>query len=233
MRGWFITGTDTGVGKTLVAEVFLTALVRAGLKAAGMKPVASGCRATPEGLRNEDAERLMAASAVPFAYEDINPYAFAPPVAPHLAAAAAGVEIRLENILERFERLRSQADYLVVEGAGGWYVPLGSSLTMADLARALDLPVILVVGMRLGCLNHAMLTAQAIRHSGCTLGGWVANRIDPQMLLARENVEALCGRLEAPLIAEFPYLDGGDPTRAAEAVDLERLTKILSQIRAE
>ncbi len=228
MYGWFITGTDTGVGKTVAAQALLARLARAGFRAAGMKPVASGCRQTPQGLRNEDAERLLDASSVPLSYEEVNPYAFAPPVAPHLAASADGVEIRLENILELFYQLRARADCVVVEGAGGWYVPLGSALTMADLARALGLPVILVVGLRLGCLNHALLTAQAVRASGCTLAGWVANHLDPEMALARENIETLRTRLDAPLIAEFPHQQLGQAAPLAEAFALDELIKITS-----
>jgi dethiobiotin synthetase len=226
MPGWFVTGTDTGVGKTLFAVSLLAGLARAGFKAAGMKPVASGCRETPEGLRNEDAERLMAASSVPLAYEEINPYALAPPVAPHLAAAAAGIEISLENILEHFDRLRARAEFVVVEGAGGWFVPLGPTLTMADLARALGLPVILVVGLRLGCLNHALLTAEAIGRMGCPLAGWVANRIDPEMMLVEQNIETLRERLAAPLIAELPYLERGHFSAVMTHRDVERLIKI-------
>lgn len=233
MAGWFITGTDTGVGKTLAAQALLVRLVRSGFKAAGMKPVASGCRATPQGLRNEDAERLLGASSVPLSYDEVNPYAFAPPVAPHLAARAAGVEIRLENILEHFYRLQGRADYVVVEGAGGWYVPLGPTLTMADLARALGLPVILVVGLRLGCLNHALLTAQAVRASGCVLAGWVANRLDPEMALVQENIETLRGRLEAPHIAEFPYRESGHVASLEETFALDELIKITPQSLVE
>lgn len=227
MRGWFITGTDTGVGKTVAAQALLVRLARAGFRVAGMKPVASGCRQTPQGLRNEDAERLLHASSVPLTYNEVNPYAFAPPVAPHLAARAAGIEIRLENILEHFYRLQARADWVVVEGAGGWYVPLGPALTMADLARALGLPVILVVGLRLGCLNHALLTAQAVRASGCALAGWVANRIDPNMELVMENIEALRARLDAPLLAEFPYRGSMQAWSLGEADALnELITKV-------
>ena len=205
--GWFITGTDTGVGKTLVAQTLLTALARQDLRAVGMKPVASGCQPTPNGLRCADAEQLIISSGVAADYADVNPYAFAPPVAPSLAAQAAGVEIRLEKIIAHFERLRRLAPWVVVEGVGGWLVPLGPGLTMAQVAQALRLPVILVVGMRLGCLNHALLTAQAIRQQGVPLAGWVANRIDPDMLWPEKNEAALCDCLDAPMLATFPCLN--------------------------
>jgi dethiobiotin synthetase len=205
VRGWFITGTDTGVGKTRIARMLLEALARANRRAVGMKPVASGCRETAAGLRSEDAEQLLAASGAPADYADVNPYAFAPACAPHLAARESGVEIRPEKILECFRRLARQAPWVVVEGVGGWMVPLGERLTLADVARALRLPVILVVGMRLGCLNHALLTAAAIRREGVPLAGWIANRIDPDMTRLDENMAALAERIDAPMLAAFPF----------------------------
>jgi dethiobiotin synthetase len=212
--GWFITGTDTGVGKTRVAAMLLEALARARQPAVGMKPVASGCRETGVGLRSEDAERLLAASGVAADYADVNPYAFAPACAPHLAAREAGVEIRPEKILECFRRLARRAPWVVVEGVGGWMVPLGERLTLADVARVLRLPVVLVVGMRLGCLNHALLTAAAIRRDGVPLAGWIANQIDPAMTRLDENINALRERIGAPLLAAFPFRqhpDDGPP----------------------
>ena len=223
MGGWFITGTDTGVGKTRIARLLLEALARAGQRAAGMKPVASGCRATSEGLRSEDAESLRAASGVAADYADVNPYAFAPAVAPHIAAREGGVEIRLEKILECFQRLQRQAPWLVIEGVGGWMAPLGESLTVADVARALRLPVILVVGLRLGCLNHALLTASAIRQAGVPFAGWIANRIDPAMTRAEENIAALEERLTAPRLASFPYQPPGNGDAGRPAFPLEKI----------
>lgn len=207
--GWFITGTDTGVGKTRIACLLLEALARAGRRAVGMKPVASGCRETAAGLRSEDAERLLAVSDVAVDYAEVNPYAFVPAMAPHLAAHESGMEIRSEVILESFQRLRQKAPWLVVEGVGGWMVPLGEHLTMADVARAMRLPVILVVGLRLGCLNHALLTASAIRREGVPLAGWIANQIDPAMTHVDQNIAALNERIEAPLLARFPYQSPG------------------------
>jgi dethiobiotin synthetase len=207
--GWFITGTDTGVGKTRIACLLLEALAREGRCAIGMKPVASGCRETAAGLRSEDAQSLLAVSGVSADYAEINPYAFVPAMAPHLAARETGIEIRLEKILDNFQHLRQQAPWLVVEGVGGWEVPLGEQLTMAEVARAMRLPVILVVGLRLGCLNHALLTASAIRREGVPLAGWIANQIDPAMTHVDENIAALNERIEAPLLARFPYRSPG------------------------
>lgn len=203
-NGWFVTGTDTGVGKTLFSVALLHALRGRGHPATGMKPVASGSRRTADGLRSEDAETLMAASSAAAAYEDVNPYAFEPAVAPHLAAVEP---IEIERIRMHYERLRQVAPYIVVEGVGGWAVPIGPRETMADVACALALPVILVVGLRLGCLNHALLTAQAIRARGLTLAGWVANSVDPGMRYVDENVGSLQQWLAAPLVARFPRLD--------------------------
>jgi len=204
-RGWFITGTDTGVGKTLVATGLLNSFARLDDRAIGMKPVASGCQATPAGLRHDDAVALLNASSVQAEYPEVNPYAFAPAVAPHLAAQAAGVEISLEKIRACFTRLCALADIVVVEGIGGWRVPLGRDITTVDLALSLNLPVILVVGMRLGCLNHALLTAESIRHSGLKPAGWVANQIDPAMERLQENIAALQERIPAPLLGVIPF----------------------------
>ncbi|HYA38802.1 MAG TPA: dethiobiotin synthase [Candidatus Methylomirabilis sp.] len=208
--GWFITGTDTGVGKTRVAERLLRALVRQKLQAVGMKPVASGCRLTAAGRRSEDAERLLAAGNVSAEYAEVNPYAFAPAIAPHLAAHQENLEIGLPRILETFRRLRRRADWIVVEGVGGWKVPLAERLLLTDIVRAMRLPVIVVVGMRLGCLNHALLTAEAIRHDGIPLAGWIANQIDPDMARVEENIAALESRIAAPLLARFPYETPGN-----------------------
>ncbi|HEY5682563.1 MAG TPA: dethiobiotin synthase [Sulfuricaulis sp.] len=204
-RGWFITGTDTGVGKTQVSCILLRALVGAGKSAVGMKPVASGCHATESGWRSDDALELIQAGSVSIDYADVNPYALASACAPQFAAQEMGVEIRLEKILDSFERLKEKSSWVVVEGVGGWRVPLGEVLTMADVARDMQLPVILVIGLRLGCLNHALLTVEAIRRDGLELAGWVANAIDPTMTHAQENIQALEKRLPAPLLGSFPY----------------------------
>src|SRR5690242_19975746 len=165
-KGFFITGTDTGVGKTRVAVALTRALVARGLRTAVMKPVAAGAIDTPDGPRNDDALELLGASNVAAAYEDVNPWLLATPASPHLAARADGVTIRHETIVASYWRLAAMSDVLVVEGAGGWLAPISATATMADIAEKLALPVILVVGMRLGCLNHALLTREAIRARG-------------------------------------------------------------------
>lgn len=203
--GLFVTGTDTGVGKTRAAAALLAWGTGEGLRMAGMKPVASGCRITDAGLRNDDALSLMASSSVPATYEQVNPYAFEPPVAPHLAAAAVGVAINKTRIFAAFRDLAARADRVIVEGVGGWLVPIDLAETMADVAAGLALPVVLVVGVRLGCLNHALLTAQAIRSRGLTLAGWVANAIDPQCELGDRNVDTLTALLGAPPLAVLPW----------------------------
>jgi dethiobiotin synthetase len=195
-RGIFVTGTDTGVGKTLVAAALLRALVAAGARAVGMKPVAAGIE--PGADVNADVAALVAAGNIAAALSDVNPFAFEPAIAPHVAAAAAGRAIDLGRIAAAYDRLASRADFVVVEGAGGALVPLGEHDDMLDIAARLRLPVLLVVGVRLGCLNHALLSAVAIRARGLELAGWVANRIDPAMPAAAESVAALDARLASP-----------------------------------
>ncbi len=196
----YLPGTDTGIGKPWVSRMLLDQIGARGVRALGMKPVASGCRMTAHGLRNDDAETLLAAGAFAVAYDDVNPYAFAEPIAPHIAARESAGTIDLARIETAYRRLAAQADELVVEGVGGWAAPLGDTLTQADLVRALDLDVVLVVGMRLGCINHALLTARAIEADGCRMVGWIANRIDPAMERFDENLETLRERLSAPLL---------------------------------
>jgi dethiobiotin synthetase len=216
MSGWFVTGTDTGVGKTLASQAILAAMAQRGARAVGMKPVASGCRRTSHGLRSDDAEALIAQSAVNASYDDVNPYAFEPAVAPHIASR--GRPIETATIRVAFQRLLLLAPHVVVEGVGGWMVPIGRGRTMADVARALDLPVIMVVGMRLGCLNHALLTAAGIERCGLRFAGWIANPMDSTMELFPENVAALRELLPAPLLAVFPY-GNVNPEKLASALD--------------
>jgi dethiobiotin synthetase len=204
----FVAGTDTGVGKTLVSAALVAAGRRRGQTTVGMKPVASGCTNTEAGLRNADAELLRAAAGGVPDYERVNPYAFAPGIAPHLAARDAGVRIELEVIVDAYESLRRDFGTVVVEGIGGWRVPLGHVLTTEHLAKALDLPVVLVVGMRLGCLNHALLTADAIHSAGLNLVGWVANAVDPAMERLEDNIEALRERLPTRLLGYISYRRG-------------------------
>jgi dethiobiotin synthetase len=212
---FLVTGTDTGVGKTLVAAALLRAFGGAGKSCVGMKPVAAGAE---QGLW-QDVEMLCAASTVQAPRLQVNPYAFEPPVAPHIAAELAGREIRIAEILAAHARLAKLAEVVVVEGAGGFVIPLNARETSADLARALGAPVILVVGMRLGCLNHALLTRGAIGQAGLAFAGWVANCVQPDMEQLERNVESLRQRLDAPLLARIPYRRGITPADAASLFD--------------
>jgi dethiobiotin synthetase len=221
--GLFIAGTDTGIGKTWASCVLLRALRRRGLRAVGMKPVASGCCDTLDGLRNKDAEALIDASDPPPAYADCNPFAFAEPIAPHLAAAIRGTTITPEPIHAAYERLAAHSDRVVVEGVGGWAVPFSDDWMQGDFVGTLDLPVILVVGLRLGCINHALLSARAIAADGCRLIGWVANRIDPDMAFAAANTETLRQRILAPLLGVLDHAPDGDAERAASSLDVRTL----------
>lgn len=213
-RDFFVTGTDTGVGKTLAATGMLCAWRAQGHAVAGFKPVASGSTRTPAGLRNDDALALGRESSRGWPYEVVNPYAFEPAIAPHLAAAEAGVEIGLEPIREALTRLRAGSEVVVVEGAGGFLVPLAPGLSLADLPAELGLEVILVVGLRLGCLNHAFLTAEAIAGRGLGLAGWVGSRIDPAFERAEDNLATLSAGLPAPCLGVIGHLPAPAPAAA-------------------
>jgi dethiobiotin synthetase len=205
-QGFFITGTDTEVGKTYSTVKLIGQWQEQGNKVVAMKPVASGCEVDERGVwHNDDVTRLSRATGQTD-LDLMNPYRFLPPVSPHIAAREAGVVIDLATIVDHYRRLALEGDIVAVEGAGGWFAPLTDRLFMADLARALDLPVILVVGMRLGCINHALLTARAITGSGLTLAGWVANRVVPHMSAYAENLQTLRDHMPAPLLMELPYL---------------------------
>jgi dethiobiotin synthetase len=218
-RGLFITGTDTGVGKTLVACALVRGLRAQGASVAVMKPVASGSQVTPLGLRNEDAVALAEAAGFEGSYEELNPYCFEPPISPHIAAKEAGIEIDTSKIRQIYDSMAARADWVVVEGAGGWFAPVNERQTMADLAWALTVPALMVVGMRLGCLNHAHLTHLGIESHGVTFGGWVANSIDPELARAQENLAALERRLGQAPLAQIPYrhASDGEPLVLAEA----------------
>ena len=207
----FVTGTDTGVGKTLVSAALLHALSQHHSRVVGMKPIAAGTEYINGVAANEDVLALRAASSCAVPPELDNPVLLPDPVSPHIAAARAGVRIDIAHLVACHRALAKLADAVVVEGAGGFHVPLSSTETGADLAQALDLPVVLVVGLRLGCLNHAMLTAEAIRACGLTLVGWVANHVDPAMLAQEDNIAFLQRRLQAPLLASIPYQAAADP----------------------
>lgn len=202
--GFFVTGTDTGVGKTCVVAGLLRAYADQGLRVVGMKPVAAGCERVNDEWVNEDVAVLTAASNVDVPREWINPYLFVEPIAPHIAATHAGVRLDLDAMVRAHAQLAARADVVVVEGAGGFLVPLDETHTLADLAVRLGLPVVVVVGMRLGCLNHALLTLEAIRARGLAVAGWVANRLDPDMAAFDENLATLRDRLAAPLLGVIP-----------------------------
>jgi len=221
---YFITGTDTDVGKTTVAAGLLQAARAAGLSTAAGKPVASGCEATPEGLRNADALALMAQCTVALSYEEINPVAFEPAIAPHIAAREAGVALTVQALLKPMQRiLNQQADFTLIEGAGGWRVPLSGQDSLSDVARGLGLPVILVVGVRLGCISHALLTAEAIARDGLQLAGWVANIIGPKTARLEENLATLAERLPAPCLGRVPKLKTASAQAVAEHLQLDLL----------
>lgn len=216
-RAWFVTGTDTEVGKTHACCALLHALRRKGISAIGMKPVAAG---TDASGRNEDVDRLLAASSALAPRDLVNPYLFAAPIAPHVAAREAGVRIDLDTIKAAYRQLAPLAEAVVVEGVGGFCVPLDERTDTADLAVVLGLPVILVVGIKLGCLNHALLTAEAIAARGLPLAGWIANLIDPAMSRPEASIEALQRRLAAPLLGTLPW--GEPPLQAASRLTLPR-----------
>jgi dethiobiotin synthetase len=204
-RGIFVTGTDTGVGKTVIACALVRGLRQCGLQVAVMKPVASGARHTPDGLRNEDALALIEAAGCAAPYGDVNPYCFEPPVSPHIAAKEAGTPIDVSTIRAKFAQLAGDADWTVVEGAGGWHAPLSEHQTMADLAWELSLPALLVVGVRLGCLNHAHLTRLGIEAHGVSFAGWIASFVDESMARKEENLLALERALGEPAVAIVPH----------------------------
>ena len=220
MSAYFITGTDTEIGKTFSTCALLHAARAQGLRALGMKPVAAGAEWVNGEFLNEDAARLRAAGSFDPGLALLNPYCLASPIAPHIAAREEGVRIEPARIRTAFDSLRAQADLLLVEGVGGFRVPLGDDYDSADLARDLGLPVILVVGLRLGCINHALLSAEAIAARGLTLAGWIANRIDPAMLRVEENLATLKAGLPAPLLGTLPFREDRDAAQAATALRL-------------
>jgi dethiobiotin synthetase len=227
-RGFFVTGTDTGVGKTEVACALIRAAARRDIAVVGMKPVAAGARRVARALVNTDVVALRNAGSMRVGRSTCNPYLFAPAIAPHLAAKEVDVQLDLGVILRAFRALSARAELVIVEGAGGFRVPLDDRRDMSDLARRMRLPVVLVVGMRLGCISHALLTAEAIAARGLMLAGWVANRIDPSMARYRDNVVALRARIAAPLLADVPFVSA----RRSRAAVFERSldTHVLSEL---
>tara|TARA_R110002012_G_scaffold278942_2_gene466807 strand:+ start:6971 stop:7651 length:681 start_codon:yes stop_codon:yes gene_type:complete len=223
-RRYFVTGTDTEIGKTTIAAALLHAARVGGLSTAAVKPVAAGCELTAQGLRNEDALALQAECSPELAYELINPIALKAAIAPHIAAQEEGAALTLEVLagacLEVFDRKR---DLTLVEGAGGWRVPLNSDQLLSGLATELKLPVVLVVGMRLGCINHALLTCEAIAADGLELAGWVANHVDPDMSRPDENLATLQALIKAPFLGRVPRLENASAAAVAPYLDVTPL----------
>ena len=205
MAGYFVTGTDTAVGKTWASVALLQGLKARGVRVAGMKPVATGAVPVGGRLCNDDALQLQKASSVPLTYEQVNPYAYAPPVSPHIAARLAGRPIEFDAIVRQARELESLVDVVVVEGVGGWEVPLGNEYKVSDLATEVSFPVILVVGLRLGCLNHAILTYEAIVRAGLECAGWIANQLMPEFDFVTENIEFLQCELPCHYLGQLPY----------------------------
>lgn len=220
---FFITGTDTAVGKTLIARALLKLARDAGQHALGLKPVSAGCELRDGTFANSDAWELMQNSSGNPSYENVNPVALKEAMAPHIAAEREGRTLSVDSLVKHCRPLIDGANFTVIEGAGGWDVPLNETESMADLAAALGCPVILVVGIRLGCLNHSLLTARAVRERGLKLAGWVANRIDPKMPVADENIASLQARLPCPLLGTVPWQEDAHPAAAAAALDISLL----------
>jgi dethiobiotin synthetase len=204
-KSLFVTGTDTEVGKTWCTLALIQYLKNQGLRVAGMKPIASGCRKKIIGFINSDAEQILELSGLDLPYNLVNPYAFYPAIAPHIAAKQIGQHIDLNHIINKYQQLAAQADIVVVEGAGGWRVPINATESMKDIALAMKAQVILVVGLRLGCINHALLTAETILADGCHLAGWIANPLEPKFD-SKASIDTISERLEAPLLATMPCL---------------------------
>ena len=225
-RGIFVTGTDTGVGKTVIACALVRALREKGARVAVMKPVASGAFHTPAGLRNSDALALMEAAGpgYPYAYEDVNPYCFEPAISPHIAAKEAGIAVDAGMIRQKYDRLATKVDWVVVEGAGGWFAPINEHQTMADLAWALSVPALLVVGLKLGCLNHAQLTRVGIEAHGVRLVGWVVSGVDRHMMRIEANLETLERLFGEPPLAVVPHLPAG-----TDAIALTEVARALAE----
>ncbi|MGY4108294.1 dethiobiotin synthase [Aeromonas encheleia] len=208
VKSFFITGTDTDVGKTLVARTLLREFAAQGIRCAGYKPVSAGCARTAEGLRNQDALLLQQAASLALPYERVNPFAFEPPIAPHIAAREVGETIRLSGLSAGLREIeQAGAELVIVEGAGGWFLPLDRNHLLSDWVKQENLPVIVVVGAKLGCLNHALLTFAAIRHMDLPIAGWVINRLSDGMSHYQENLETLRGLLPAPFLGEIPFVN--------------------------
>jgi dethiobiotin synthetase len=227
-QAFFVTGTDTEIGKTTIAAGLLHVARLSGLSTAAAKPVASGCARTTDGLRNDDALALLGECTLALSYDEVNPLAFEPAIAPHLAAREAGVLLDVAALQGPVQAiLDKRADFTLIEGAGGWRVPLAGDAALSDLAIALQLPVILVVGVRLGCINQALLTAEAILRDGLQLAGWVANLVDPQTSRLEDNLVTLAERLPAPCLGYVPRLAEVTPAAVSGYLNLDLLHRTL------
>lgn len=216
MNAFFVTGTDTEVGKTFVSGTLLQQIALHGKSCVGFKPIASGCDITPEGLRNSDALTLQAASDPEISYDTVNPFAFEEPIAPHIAAKRVGTALTIDAISDAYSNVLMQArDVVIVEGAGGWRLPLGQNQFMPEFVIRHQLPVVIVVGMKLGCLNHAKLTEEAIMQDGLQVAGWIANHIQPNMPFLKENIETLHDIMSSPCLGEVPWSEGGKADASA------------------
>ncbi|WP_108649989.1 dethiobiotin synthase [Dongshaea marina] len=223
-KAFFVTGTDTDAGKTFACRALLQQARSQGFRTLAMKPIASGCSVTPQGLRNADALALQQAITEPLEYELLNPFAYVPAIAPHIAAGLAGRQIQTQCLHDNLVKLRERGDLVLIEGAGGWRLPISEELYLSDWVADERLPVILVVGAKLGCINHAILTYEAIRRDGLEVAGWIMNRIDPGMRHYRENLDSLKRRLPVPLLGELPWLGDGVDSRHLEGyLDLRPL----------
>ncbi|MBO9482094.1 dethiobiotin synthase [Salinisphaera sp. G21_0] len=223
-KTYFVTGTDTDVGKTVVSCGLLEAARLKGLTTLALKPVSAGCQHTENGLRNDDALALMEAMTLVLPYEQVNPLALAPAIAPHIAAQEAGVRMTLDRLVG-YSRgaLMQKNDLALIEGAGGWRVPLNSREMVSGLAKALNTPAILVVGIKLGCISHALLTVEAILRDGVRLAGWVANQVDPDMSRYDENLETLKSLIPAPCLGVVPFLEETSASQVAGYLDISPL----------
>jgi len=225
-KGYFITGTDSGIGKTFVSCALLQAFADKGISVSTMKPIAAGCDQTADGWRNDDALQLMKHTNVDLSYQQVNPVALPSPIAPHLAIEHLNQTVTIEKLTGHFENIKNSADYFIVEGAGGWLVPLNETESMADIPKSFGLDIILVVGMRLGCLNHALLTAAAIEQSNNHLIGWVANIIDPSMLMIEKNILTLRKRIKTPLLGTLPHMKMKEISAASKNLDVDFLLEL-------
>lgn len=216
----FITGTDTASGKTLIAGALLNYLNHLGRKTLAFKPVSAGCQETPDGLRNQDAVELGAIASLKIPYSEVNPVVFKEPIAPHIAAAKIKTKITLTHLIDHYNQLKNyQPEHIIIEGAGGWRVPINNKQYISDFVKVANIPVILVVGMRLGCINHSLLTYEAMQKDGVKLAGWVANILDAKMLVVEENIACLKNVINGPLLGIVPYHKNMNFKKAGEYLD--------------